>query len=285
MTRPRAGRPRARTRRVLLTAGMVLILLVVLFPIYWAVVTSVLPTSIIMRRTPPIIPPLESVSFEIYAELLQREQVWTWLKNTTIVTVGSALLAMVVSTAAGYSMSRIATRGRYAMSVSLLFGRMLPGTLIVIPIFIMFSSVGLTNSLLGLILANTTVIIPFSSWMMKSFFDSVPVELEDAALIDGCSRIGSLVRIILPLSKPGVAATGIFAALVAWGDYLFVRTLVKDPNMFTVTVGLTSFQGEYGTDWNSVMAMGIISMLPIAILFIALEPLLVSGLTAGSVKG
>jgi multiple sugar transport system permease protein len=150
--------------------------------------------------------------------------------------------------------------------------------------YIIFIKLKMINSFGALILANVSAITPFSTWMMKGFYDAIPREMEEAAMIDGCSWFGTLRRIVLPLTLPGLAAVTIYAAILSWNEYLFARTLVYDPNKWIFTVGIASFVGEHSTDWSSLMAAGVIFIIPIIILFFFLEPYLVSGLTSGSVK-
>jgi multiple sugar transport system permease protein len=185
---------------------------------------------------------------------------------------------------AGYSLSRFRTKAQQAAGVTLLVSKMLPSTLIVIPFFVMFSSFKLINSPLALMLANASVGVPFATWMMKGFFDSIPRELEEAAMVDGCTPLTALLRIILPLARPGVSAAAIYLAIVTWSDLVFARTLMQDSTKWTLPVGLSSFVGEYQVEWANLMAVGAISLIPVVILFILLEPFLVSGLTQGGVK-
>lgn len=259
--------------------------LILLFPLYWMFVSSILPSSLVLSRQPPLIPPLGSISFAPYREILTRKPILTWFYNSIVVTIGSAGLSMAVSTFAGYSLSRFRTRAQSFMGFFLLLNRMLPGTLLVIPFYVMFTRIHLINNPLALILANTTAIVPFSTWMMKGFFDAIPVQLEEAAMVDGCTPLRSMFEVILPLTAPGLAAMGMYSALLSWSDFLFARTLITDPNHWTMTVGTASFIGEHMIDWNSLMAAGIISVAPIIFLFLFLERFLVSGMTSGSVKG
>nr|WP_246211813.1 carbohydrate ABC transporter permease [Phytoactinopolyspora alkaliphila] len=185
---------------------------------------------------------------------------------------------------AGYSLSRLASKFALAVGYSLFLVRLIPATLLVIPLFMMFGAIGLNNTLRSLVIANTVIIVPFAAWLMKSFFDSIPVELEEAAHADGCSRLRAFLIIVLPLAKPGIGAVAIFSAILAWGEFTFARTLIQGDAGVTVTVGLVSFVGEYTADWGALMAAGLLSVGPMVLLFILLEPLLISGLTSGAVK-
>jgi multiple sugar transport system permease protein len=146
------------------------------------------------------------------------------------------------------------------------------------------SNLKLINTLWSVVLANVTFIMPFATWMLKGYFDSIPRELEEAAYIDGTSRLGALVRVTMPLAAPGVAATALYSAILAWDEYLFARTFLTTNSVWTISVGLGSFRGEYITFWNEVMAASLVGTLPIIVIFLLLERQLVGGLTAGAVK-
>jgi multiple sugar transport system permease protein len=274
-----------RAAGIVTTLVVVVLVVVLLFPLYWMFMTSILPSSVVLSRHPPLLPPLSEISFDAYRTIIDRRPILRWFANSTVITLGSAVMSMIIATLAGYSLSRFRTRGQLAMGYLLLVNRMLPGTLLIIPLYVMFSQAHLINNPRALVLANSTAIVPFSTWMMKGFFDGIPIELEDAAMVDGASQIRAMVDVILPLTTPGLAATAIYSAILAWSDFLFSRTLLLNPDRWTVTVGMASFVGEHMIDWSSLMAAGIISIAPILLLFIFLEPFLVSGMTSGSVKG
>lgn len=274
-----------RSGSVILAVVAGVIALVSIFPVYWMVVSSLLPTSRTLSQNPPLLPMPTELNFYEYVDVFTQSPVALWFLNSAIVTVGSVGISMLVSTLAGYSLSRMNSRGQSAAGLSMLLTRVLPGTLLVIPLFITFSGLHLLNSLFGLILANCTVIVPFAVWLMKGFFDSIPRELEQAAMIDGCTILGAFWRVVLPLTLPGLAATTAYAAVLSWSDYLFVKTFITDRQLWTLTLGSASFVGEHAVDWNGLMAVGIIAIVPVAILFLFLEPLLVKGLAGGAVKG
>lgn len=259
--------------------------IICVFPIYWMLVSSLLPTSVTLSKNPPLIPSLADFNFQAYQEVFLRSRLATWFVNSVIVTLGSVGLSMVVSVMAGYALSRMRSKGQAIAGMSMLLTRVLPATLLVIPLFITYSSLHLLNSLFGLMLANCTVIIPFSVWLMKGFFDSIPFELEESAAVDGCGIFTAFWRVVLPLTLPGLGATTAYAFVLAWSDYLFVRTFIQDQGLWTMTVGATSFIGEHAVEWSELMAVGLIGIVPVAVIFLFLEPLLVRGLAGGAVKG
>lgn len=262
---------------------LIAFLVVFLFPIYWAFQSSITPPRLILSKNPPIVP--VAFDFTAYSDVIFRKPVFSWLFNTMFVSAAATATGVILSLLAGYSLSRFRTAGNRIMGFFLLLSRMLPASLIVIPIYMMFSGIKLINSYTALILMNITNIIPFSTWMMKGYYDSIPKELEEAANIDGCRWIQSFSRIILPLTLPGIAAVSIYSLILCWNEFLYARTLVYNQDMWVCTVGLASFIGEHSIDWNQIMAGGILFIIPLVIVFIFLEPFLVGGLASGSVKG
>jgi multiple sugar transport system permease protein len=183
---------------------------------------------------------------------------------------------------AGYSLSRYRTKAQQALGFGLLASKMLPGSLIIIPFFILFSKAGLIESKLGVILANSAVAVPFATWLLKGFFDAIPRELEQAAMIDGCNEWTAFRYVVLPLARPGLAASAAYIAIVTWADLVFARTLMSKPDNWVVTVGLQSFTGEYLVEWAALMAAATISLSPMLVLFLVLEPFLSGGATKGA---
>ncbi len=274
---------RTRNQSLLLYATIAAVCAFLLFPVYWLFNTA-LSSSAELQGLPPSFWP-EPMHWEIFAKVVEERAIFQWLGNSTIVAVGSVLLSMFVSVLAGYSLSRYQVRGSNSMGVFILTAKMLPATLMVIPLFAIFRSVGMIGSLWTLILAHTTLIVPFTTWMLKGYFDTIPRELEQAAMVDGCSPLGALWRVILPVSAPGLAATALYAFVLSWADYAYARTfLTNAQNNWTANLGITSMKGEYITDWNEIAAASVIVAAPIIIIYLFLERHLVGGLTAGAEK-
>lgn len=272
-----------RFKKVSFYVGLVLILVVLLFPLYWAFQSSITSTRLILSKNPPLLP--VSFDFSAYKEVMTRKPIFLWLKNTMFVALTSTVFGVALSLLAGYSLSRFKTMGNKLMGFFLLLSRMLPATLLVIPIYMMFSKVKMINSLWALIMMNLVNIIPFSTWMMKGYFDSIPRELEEAASIDGCSWFDGYIKVVLPLTLPGIAAVSIYSMILCWNEFLYSRTLVYNEKRWVFTVGISSFIGEHSINWSQIMAGGILFIIPLMIAFAFLEPFLVGGLAAGSVKG
>ena len=272
-----------RSRQWVLTLGALAVAAVMLFPVYWMLLTSMLPSELTRSRDPVLLPRLSALSLDAFTTVLARKPVLTWLANSAVVTVAATFISLVISTLAGYSLSRFKSRAQQGAGFALLVSKMLPSSLIVIPFFIGFSTFGLIDSRWGLIVANAAVGVPFATWLMKGFFDGIPREIELAAMLDGCSGAQAVWYVVLPLARPGLTACSIYLAIVTWSDFVFARTLVTSPDLWVLTVGMQSFLGEYLVDWSSLMAVGALSLAPVFVLFLLLEPFLVSGMTHGAV--
>lgn len=265
-----------------LTGVAAAIAVVLLFPLYWMILTAVLPTADVLSRDPPLLPTLSRLDTAAFATVFARKPLGTWLANSLLVTIGATLISLVIAALAGYSLSRFRTPVQQWTGLTLLLTKMLPGSLIVIPFFIMASTFHLIDSLFALMLANAAVGVPFATWMLKGFFDGIPRELEQAAMLDGCGHLTAFLYVVVPLARPGLAACAIYLAILSWSDFVFARTLINDQAHWTITTGLVSFIGEHGIDWPALMAAGVVSLAPMVVLFLLLEPFLVSGMTAGS---
>lgn len=271
-------------RNLRLTVVAVLVVAFILFPLYWMLVSALLPSQMVLSRTPPLLPDPRLFTLDAFQSVLLRRPVLTWMTNSVLVAFGSVAISLVCSTMAGYSLSRFRSPVQELGGFTLLVSKMLPGSLIVIPLFIMAATFGLIDSRFALMLANASVGVPFATWMMKGFFDGIPKDLDAAARVDGCGRLGVLWHVILPIARPGLGACSIYLFIVAWADFVFVRTLINKPNLWTLTVGLASFMGEHSVDWPQLMAAGTLSTIPMLILFLIFEPFLLEGMASGAVK-
>lgn len=271
-------------RRWLLSFAVAVLVMAILFPVYWMAMTALLPSELLLARDPPLLPRLGNLQLGAIKTVFFAHPFLRWLVNSMLVAAGTVIASLLIAVPAGYSLSRRLGRPQEALGLGLLVSKMLPGSIIVIPFFVLASRAHLIDSRFALILANVSVGIPFATWMMKGFFDGVPRDLEAAASVDGCTRWQAFTLIILPLARPGLVACAIYLFILAWSDFVFARTLINNPDMWTIAPGLLSFFGGSNIDWGALMAAGTISLLPVLILFLLLEPLLVGGLTAGSDK-
>lgn len=255
----------------------------VIFPAYWMVMTSLTKRTSLLTNSSAF-PPLENLSLDAYLRIFQERPLAIWIKNSVVITILTILLVIVISTLAAYSLSRYRFRSNRAIGYALLLACMLPPTLIIIPLYIIFSKLSIVNSFLSVILANTAITVPFATWMMKGFFDGIPVSLEEAAQIDGCGILSSIVRIVLPLSLPGLATTVIYVAVLSWSDFLFARTFLLEESKWTMTTGVYSMIGEHLIMWEEICAVSVLSIIPITILFMFFQKYLVKGMALGAVK-
>lgn len=274
---------RTPLQSLVLYVTVIAILGVILFPIYWLFVTA-LSTTVELSGLPPSFWP-EQPQWFIFEKVWSERPIALWLLNSTIAAVGSVVLSMIVSVLAGYALSRFTIRGGHSLGLFILTAKMLPATLLVIPLFAVFRSLGMIGSLTTLIIAHSTLIIPFTTWMLKGYFDTIPRELEQAAMVDGCSPLGAMFRVILPVSTPGLAATALYAFVLSWADYAYARTfLVSEQGNWTANLGIATMRGEYTTDWNEISAAAVFVAIPIMLIYLFLERYLVGGLTAGAEK-
>ena len=222
---------------------------------------------------------------EHFSKMLGSESFWTWMRNSLIVSIGTTLLGLVVAIPAGYAFSRYKFTGRDASMFAFLLVQMFPGIIILVPYFLVMKTLGLLNSHLGLILAYCVTALPLCVWMLKGFFDTVPRELEEAALLDGCNQFQVFTKVVLPLSLPAVAVTALFSFLAAWNEFLLALTFNTSNDMYTLPVGLASMISSTGQAWGDFAAASLLVSLPVALLFLFFQKFLIEGLSAGGVKG
>jgi multiple sugar transport system permease protein len=254
-----------------------------IFPILWTLLTSLKSNADIVTQQiqyVPLRPTLDN-----YATLWAQAGFPTMFLNSAIVTVLTVIVCLTIGITGAYSLSRYRFRGRGQILLGYLVIRMFPAVLLLLPIFIALRTLRLYDTHVGLAFAYTAFLLPVCIWMLKGFFDGIPPELEDAARIDGCTRAGAIVRVVLPLARPGVAATAVLVAISAWNEFLFALMLTTSQGIRTWPVGLQLMVGEYQLPWGLLTAGGIISILPILLFFALVQRALVRGLTLGAVKG
>ena len=270
-------------RRAVLALGVFVVCALLLFPLWWMLVTAVAEPSDI-RRYPPVFWPAHP-DFGAFRTVLLERPMLRWIANSGMVAALSTALTMVLGVLGGYALSRFASRPVRAAGLTILIAKMIPTTLLVIPLYVLFREFGMLATLASAALAHCTVTIPFAIWMLKAYFDSIPMELEEAAAIDGTTPLGALWHVVLPVSLPGLGATALYAFILSWNEFAFSRILLfSRPENWTVTIGIASIRGEYIISWNEIMAASAIVALPITAIFLWLERYLVIGLTAGAQK-
>jgi multiple sugar transport system permease protein len=209
----------------------------------------------------------------------------TFFLNSIIVSLGTAAVVTVLAAGAGYAFSRFRFRGRYALMFLLLLTQMFPLVMLIAPIYRLMAPLALTDNLLGLIIVYTAFNTPFATFLMQSFFDGIPKDLEEAAMIDGCTRLAALRRVILPLTLPGLGATLGFVFTAAWSELLFALMLINSDSQKTFAVGLLTFVTKFSVDWGQMMAAAVLALIPAVLFFVFIQRYLVQGLTAGAIKG
>jgi multiple sugar transport system permease protein len=256
---------------------------VALFPLYWLLKVSVTPNDLLYTEGVRLWP--SRTSFEHYVFVLEHSNFPRFFENSLIVSGATAIIVTILSACAGYALSRFTFRGKYWIVALMLLTQMFPLVMLVAPIFKLLSPLGLTNSLAGLVIVYVAFNVPFATFLMQSFFDGIPKDLEEAAMIDGATRFRAFTQIILPLTLPGIAATLGFVFTAAWSELLFALMLISSSDASTFPVGLLSFVSKFSVDFGQMMAAGVLALIPACLFFLLIQRYLVQGLTAGAVKG
>ena len=224
-------------------------------------------------------------SFSSYSTLFLETDFLTWMKNSFLVSFVVTITGVILASTSGYALSRFNFMGRRAVLSSLLMTQMFPATMLLLPFFILLAKLKLMNSYLGLIIIYSSTVLPFCIWQMKGYYDTIPSELEEAARMDGCSRFSAFIKVILPVAAPALVITALFSFMASWSEYVVAAIVLQDPGLYTLPLGLKSFQASLATQWGLYAAGAVVVSIPVTILFISLSRFLVSGLTVGSVKG
>jgi multiple sugar transport system permease protein len=283
-----SARRRRRTlvEAVLTYAGAVLLATFLLAPFVWLLISSLAPLADLIQRPLHWIPP--HASFDRYRAIFfgaDGRDFRFALRNSAIVAGTATTISLVAGMFGAYALSRFPSRGRSGLLYLMLATYMTPPVAILLPLYLILSRLGLLNNVLGLALVYTSFLTPFLTWILKGFFDAIPEELEEAARIDGASRVGSMVRVILPLSLPGVITAVLFGIILAWDEFLYALIFTSSDAAKTLPVAISEFTSRFAVDYGLMAAGGIIAALPPLILAFALQRYLIAGLTAGSVKG
>jgi multiple sugar transport system permease protein len=277
------GRGPAVVEKTLAYGVLVVLAVVVLFPFYWMTITSFKGEDQ-MRSIVSMFWP-KPFAIENYQQLLAKTEFVAWYGNSVFVAVSSTLLATAVGTIGAYALARLKFLGRGFMASATLITYLVPPSILFIPLYKQMQGLGMANSLSGLIAAYPSFTVPFVTWLLMGYFESIPEELEEAAMIDGATRFGAFYRIVLPLSMPGVLAAGLYAFTQAWNEFLYALVFITDGKLRTLPVGLASFITGDVYGWGSLMSGAVLTTLPVILAYIYLQKYMVEGLTAGSVKG
>jgi N,N'-diacetylchitobiose transport system permease protein len=274
---------RRRGRKVLLNAVGFAVFVVMVFPVYWMVSTAFKPGPDILTFTPKLIPsPATLANFE---DAISRAYFWRTVLNSLIVVGAVTAFSLVIAFLAALGLAKFRFYGRAAFIVMIIGVQMVPLNALIIPLYILLSRAGQVDRLAGVIVTYLTFVLPFCIWMLRGFLLGVPRELEEASMVDGTTRFGAFVRILLPLIAPGLVATSIFAFIQVWNEYIIAYVLLSSPQNQTLTVWLAQFTSLRGSDWGSLMAGATLCAIPVVIFFVAVHRRIAFGLTAGAVRG
>jgi arabinogalactan oligomer/maltooligosaccharide transport system permease protein len=277
-----------RRHLALLHALLALFSFATLYPVLWVIKMALTPSQAFSLSANPLPTQIHFGNFRDL--LLARDMAGHWLfahqlANSVLVSVATTLLGVALATTAAYAFSRFRFPGRQSGMTLLLVTQMFPGVVMAIPLYLILQRLHLLNSLAGLALVYSTTAIPFCVWMLKGYFDTIPKDLEEAAVMDGMGRLAIFTKIVLPLARPAIVVTALFSFMTAWNEFILAATFLSEETMFTLPVALQRFVGDYSTEWGRFAAGAILVSLPVMALFFWLQRHLIGGLTAGSVKG
>ena len=261
----------------------ILVFAVMIFPIYWMVTTALKPGTEILSLTPYWVP--TRITFDNFVSAMQVPFFWNDVVNSLTVVLTVVAISIIVSFLAAVAVARFGFRGRTAFIVMVIGVQMVPLNALVIPIYLLLDSVGQVDSLLGVIAYYLAVVLPFMVWTLRGFIHNIPVDLEEAAMVDGASRVYAFMRIVFPLVAPGLVATAVFGFIQAWNEYIIAYVLLSSSSKQTLTIWLASFTTAHGTDWGGLMAGATLTSLPVVVFFLLVQRHVTGGLTAGAVKG
>jgi N,N'-diacetylchitobiose transport system permease protein len=274
-------------RRRTLRAGYdvigVMVFVVMMFPIYWMVSTAFKPGREILSLTPYWVP--APLTLDNFKTAIAVPYFWNDVVNSLTVVTTVVVISILLAFLAAVAVARFGFRGRTAFIVMVIAVQMIPLNALVIPIYLLLDSVGQVDSLLGVIAYYMAVVLPFMIWTLRGFVHNIPVDLEEAAMVDGASRVGAFMRIVFPLVAPGLVATAIFGFIQAWNEYIIAYVLLSSSSKQTLTIWLASFTTQHGTDWGGLMAGATLTALPVVVFFLLVQRQVTGGLTAGAVKG
>lgn len=261
------------------------LLCILLFPLYWIFVTSIKTEKEIFQIPPTFWPKILNTKSYLAQVQTGDFNMFRSFGNSMIISVGAMLIAIVLAVPASYGIAKYHFKGKKAIILGFLVTQMLPVSVLLTPLFIMFQKMHLYNTWWSTMIADATIGIPFSVLILKNFFAAIPKEIEEAAYIDGCNKFTGFIRVLIPIAKPGVVVCGIFSFLYGWGDLAYGMTFLLDQERRPITAGIFNFLGQYGTKWSYLTAFAVVTIIPVALIFILMQKYIISGMTSGAVKG
>lgn len=280
----RSTREDSPFKRILIHFVLIIASIIAVFPILRVFAVSLRPGNRLLSTDLSLIP--ADATFEAYKIMLFDKPFLSWVWNSLAITIATAIIGVILASTAAYAFSRWKFPGRSVGLVFLLATQMIPATMLMVPIYILAIKLNMVGTYRGLVIAYCVTSIPFSVWILKGYYDTIPIDLEEAARIDGCSQLQAFLRVLLPLSTPALAITFLFNFMAAWNEYLFARVMLgSQESLLTWPLGLQRLQGQFQTQWGLFSAGSIMVMIPVIILFLYSSKYLISGLTLGGVKG
>ncbi len=275
-------RSRYLIHQVIIVGLTILAAVIILTPVVWMVNAALRPIKEVLTYPPQLDP--SQLTFEYMASLIENELYRGYFRNSVILALSTLFITIILGLLAAYGFSRFNMGGGRIMLLGIMALLMLPTVTLIVPYFRLAHLVGFYDTLFGLIIVNTAFILPISIWLLKGYMDAIPIDLEEAAMIDGCTRQQAMWKILVPLTVPGIVSTGTFAFIFAWNEFLLAVTLTDTPDAQPLTIGLAAFFGQFVRDWNSIMALSTITSLPLMIIFVIFQRWVVQGMTSGAVK-
>jgi arabinogalactan oligomer/maltooligosaccharide transport system permease protein len=274
---------KSKIKSILLHLLLIIAVIITTYPLIRIFSVSIRPGDRIISTDLSIIP--KGATFLSYIKLFKETYFIKWIFNSLIITISTSLIGVILASTAAYSFSRYKFFGRKIGLYILLFTQMVPAGMLILPLYLMIMKLNLINTYLGMIIAYSVSSLPFSIWILKGYYDTIPRSLEEAAMVDGANEIYAFYKIILPLSTPALSIAFLFNFTMAWNEYLVARVILYNPKSYTWTLGLFELQGQFITQWGMFAAGSIIITIPVLLIFLYSSKWLVSGLTLGSVKG
>ena len=279
------NREMKKRTNVLMCIVSIIVLCILLFPVFWTLITSLKTEQEIFQNPPTFYPHvINTKSYAAQVETGDFNMFRSFL-NSFIISLGAMAIAVLLAVPASYAIARYRFRGRNGMLLCFLVTQMLPVSVLLTPMFIMFRNMHLYNTWGASILSDATIGIPFSILILKNYFASIPKDLEEAAWVDGCNKFITFIRILVPIAKPGIIVCAIFSFLYAWGDLAYGMTFILDQQKRPITAGIFNFMGQYGTRWSYLTAFAIVTIIPVSLIFIFMQKYIIAGMTSGAVKG
>ncbi len=269
----------ARARQITILA----LLVFAMFPCYWMLVSSLRPSQELFTVPPRLLP--SSITSQWYDVVLRNTKMPRYFLNSFVVSGLSMCVSILIATLGAYSMTRFSYPGQRVILLTVLGSYVLPPVLLLLPLYLTLGLLGLINTYVGVIVTHVTFTVPFCLWLLRSFFRAIPVDLEEAAMVDGTTRLGAFARVVLPVAAPGILSTGLFGFIQSWNEYLFASVLLTGEARKTVPIGIAEFISQFDIRWGEVMAASTLATIPVVLLFVVIQRHFVRGLMAGAIKG